>query len=508
MSGGRSGGLVPQIEQMTMLSSRVPASVHSHDRSRSVVARQAVEFLAILTLAILLFRTFVAEAYIVPSGSMAPTLLGDHEEILCSGCGIRFALGLDDDRQAGKPLCPNCGNLISDRAGAVACSGDRVLVQKLLYDVRRPERWEVAVFQCPDEPGQAYVKRVVGLPGEAIQLVRGDVIVDGQIARKTLREQRAMRVLVHDNNFIPQDIARYPRWVFRRGRPSERLPSGWRREGSRFIHEPAAPGAPAPGREPIDWLEYRHLRADRGGRYAPVTDFLAYNGGDVQGEHQVNDLMLVATLSCAADVRDLMVRIDSGGDRFLMTLPISGAGAIEITRPGQPVVSTRARSDGLALLRSSAARTVLFEASVMDRRLQVSLDGVLLFDPLDYDDPAGFPDADESPLALGVRGGSIQVGGLKVYRDVHYTSSLAGVPRRPFGVDSPYLLGPDEFFVLGDNSAVSNDSRFWAGSPVVPGEQFLGKPFLVHLPGQVFPLQVFGRAVYWVPDPREIRYIR
>jgi len=37
---------------------------------------------------------------------------------------------------------------------------------------------------------------------------------------------------------------------------------------------------------------------------------------------------------------------------------------------------------------------------------------------------------------------------------------------------------------------------------------FLGKPFLVHLPGQVFPLKVFGHSVYWVPDPREIRYIR
>ena len=75
-------------------------------------------------------------------------------------------------------------------------------------------------------------------------------------------------------------------------------------------------------------------------------------------------------------------------------------------------------------------------------------------------------------------------------------------------MDVPYKLGVDEFFVLGDNSPVSNDSRFWAGSPVVPGELFLGKPFLVHLPGQAVPLQVFGRSFYWVPDPREIRYIR
>ena len=111
-------------------------------------------------------------------------------------------------------------------------------------------------------------------------------------------------------------------------------------------------------------------------------------------------------------------------------------------------------------------------------------------------------------MASGSGAGSVVVGDLRVYRDVHYTSSLANIPRRPFGVDSPYLLGPDEFFVLGDNSPVSNDSRFWTASPVVRGELFLGKPFLVHLPGQVVPLKVFGRSVYWVPDPREIRYIR
>ena len=97
---------------------------------------------------------------------------------------------------------------------------------------------------------------------------------------------------------------------------------------------------------------------------------------------------------------------------------------------------------------------------------------------------------------------------VRVYRDIYYTGHLAVGPRRPFGVEIPYVLGVDEFFVLGDNSPVSNDSRFWERSPVVRRDRFLGKPFLVHLPGQVCPLRVFGRPLGWIPDPREIRYIR
>jgi signal peptidase I len=466
-----------------------------------------VEFLVVLALSILLLRTFAAEAYIVPTGSMAPTLLGDHEELVCSNCGIRLALGLDDDARAGRPVCANCGAGGFALAGAVACSGDRVLVQKFLFDFRPPARWEVAVFHFPEEPTQAYVKRVVGLPGESVQVVRGDVVIDGQVARKTLREQRAMRILVFDNNFVPHDVARYPRWRLRRSRPALGLPSGWRAVGPRFVHEPIPPVASTPEREPIDWLEYHHWRADRGD-YAPVSDFMAYNGGDTRGENPVADLMLEAWMSCGTDVRDVTLRIHSGGDRFRVSLPISSPREVEVRRNERIVEPLQLRPEGLTLLAGAATRTIHLEASVMDRRLMVALDGVLLFDPIDYDDPAPFPSFESSPLAFGVRGGSVELGGLRVYRDVHYTGTLANVPKRPFGVDSPYLLGRDEFFVLGDNSPVSNDSRFWSASPVVRSELFLGKPFLVHLPGQVVPLKVFGRSVYWVPDPREIRYIR
>src|SRR4051812_11107738 len=127
-----------------------PPSARPHDPAEGVV-RQTFEFLVLLIITILVLRTFAAEAYIVPTGSMAPTLLGNHKEVACPNCGIRFALGLDEEGKAGQPVCGNCGQVDFAGASAIECPGDRLLVQKGLYDSRRPNRWEVAVFRFPGE---------------------------------------------------------------------------------------------------------------------------------------------------------------------------------------------------------------------------------------------------------------------------------------------------------------------------------------------------------------------
>jgi signal peptidase I len=474
--------------------------------------RQTVEFLITLSLSILLFRTFAAEAYVVPTGSMAPTLLGIHRTIVCPNCQMHFVTGMDDRGQSGpgQPVCPNCGQTDIDKRLGVSCNGDRLLVQKYLFDLRPPRRWEVAVFHNPAEPSQAYVKRVVGLPEESILISGGDIFVNDRIARKTLAEQRAMRVLVYDNNFVPRDANRYPRWEFRRrpvrgsARPASEIAeaSSWRPVGSHFVHEPAKVAD-----EVIDWILYRHWDPDRRG-FGAIHDFCSYNGaGDYRSENTVTDLMIESSLAPGPDVRAVAVRFASGTDRFLVRVPVDGKIPLEVWRNGKSVALT-GFGEGLSSSPVSAPRFARLEASLMDQRFLVALDGRLLFDPIDYDQPSGAVVPQPNPVGLGVIGGAMEVADLRIYRDVYYTSTLAHSPRRPFGVDVPYQLGPGEFFVLGDNSPVSNDSRFWPGSPVVRAEMFLGKPFLVHLPSQGFPLQVFGRELYWIPDPREIRYIR
>ena len=61
-------------------------------------------------------------------------------------------------------------------------AGDMVLVNRLAYRFGQPERGEIIVFKYPPEPTQTpYIKRIIGLPGDRIQITGGQVIVNGQV---------------------------------------------------------------------------------------------------------------------------------------------------------------------------------------------------------------------------------------------------------------------------------------------------------------------------------------
>jgi hypothetical protein len=77
-------------------------------------------------------------------------------------------------------------------------------------------------------------------------------------------------------------------------------------------------------------------------------------------------------------------------------------------------------------------------------------------------------------VRIGCRGGHVVFRQQALFADVHYTNDP-----RSYAVDEPYELGIDDFFVLGDNSINSNDSRKWAN---VPRENLVGEAFLVLWP--------------------------
>lgn len=108
--------------------------------------REYLEVIGIAVLLALFIRTFVVQAFKIPSGSMKPTLLvGDH--ILVN----KFIYGIK------VPFT------------------DRTLVS-----VAAPKRGDVIVFKFPRDTSKDYIKRVVGLPGDQIEIIDRRLLINGK----------------------------------------------------------------------------------------------------------------------------------------------------------------------------------------------------------------------------------------------------------------------------------------------------------------------------------------
>ncbi len=125
-----------------------------------------IKSIAIALFLALVVRTFVVQAYKIPSGSMIPTLL----------------------------------------------VGDYLLVNKLSYGIRdpfkndffyrwsMPHRQEVVVFSYPVNPKVDFIKRVIGLPGDTVEIINKKVYVNG----KPLKEPYVQHT---DPNIYPREVS-------------------------------------------------------------------------------------------------------------------------------------------------------------------------------------------------------------------------------------------------------------------------------------------------------------
>jgi len=112
---------------------------------------------------------------------------------------------------------------------------------------------------------------------------------------------------------------------------------------------------------------------------------------------------------------------------------------------------------------------------------------------------------------VGLPGETVSLRGGELYIDGRHEPRPAGLahlalekPRVP-EPPTQWKLGGDEYFVLGDFPAVSDDSRLWQAGPGVAAQLLIGKPLIVHYPYRT--LLWYGRPVH-VPDVSSIRYIR
>jgi hypothetical protein len=100
---------LPPMASMRKNLSKMPGPGDMKDGTREVI--ETIVFVVVL---VLLLKTFLAEAFVIPTGSMATTLLGYHREVTCNACGYRYLTNASSEGEDREPYvvtkcyCPNC----------------------------------------------------------------------------------------------------------------------------------------------------------------------------------------------------------------------------------------------------------------------------------------------------------------------------------------------------------------------------------------------------------------
>jgi signal peptidase I len=582
-----------------------------------------IEAIIIALIIALTFRAVIVEAFVIPTGSMAPTLLGAHFKVICPKCGYEFDVETNLNKQVvmrdgravfpnntdplhqelrqnylvandGLPVyCPNCRNPILAADGAEkgfpqflqnrqigdferlplvwANNGDRILVLKYLYSVMEPHRWDVIVFKEPQEAKDNFIKRLIGLPGDTIEIVNGDIYVGKKgdldpekrfIQRKPEYIQTYLWQLVYDNDFypidenkprsIPSDARRSDKRDFAWTNPWEtdvRTSAGWKRDtnqglGTTPTYMGNGPSALTFNIRPAYTQE------------APYTlNTLGYNNDQYIFETNPEEFAprsLVGDLRLETLWRPLVP--DAAGISMTLGRP-NNCYRITWNREGlvlDQLAPTKGQFQRIASAlvgrapgapQQGKAYTLAFEN--VDHAVRFYIDGTqyISYEPSwnvvqARDDAAKYPpDWSVEELSRNAETArrantriSIDIAGpctlahLKLLRDLYYTQVLAKpniLYPKTATEGEPLTLQDDEFFALGDNSRRSADGRLWGHvyaplndlslrDGIVPRRYLLGKAFFVYWPaGFRASTTITGvKDLPIVPNTGDMRIIR
>lgn len=417
----------------------------------------------------LILRHFVVEAFVIPTGSMAPTLYGNNYRVDCARCQYPFAVGRADGELAvgtGTAVCPVCRHRFQFDKADHPSDGNKILVNKLLYRLGPPERYDVVVFRNPERPWESYIKRIVGLPGETIQVKNGDLYVDGKLAPKPPHVQDAVWIPVYDGRYPAPGLAAC--WAPPDGAPAPAGAVAMNDDGSRFTLTPQGGTV---------WLEYDSPDEERG-----VMDATSYNSSrndGHRGHHAVGDLRVTARVTAAAGARVHLATVEDGR-LVTATFPV-GQGAYTLEAGGQVLGTSEARA---ALAPGEAVEVAIAYA---DDRVRLIVDGETLLDVAD-------PGAPTSRVYLatariGATDGEATFEAVRIDRDIYYRKYPFPAFTSTDPAEQPVTIPAGRYFAMGDNSPSSKDSRDWG---FVHEGHIQGRAFLVWWP-LVWPFD--GRLV-------------
>jgi len=471
--------------------------------------RENIESILIAVALAFVLRIFVVEAFKIPTGSMAPTLLGVHKNVKCPNCNWKFKSNHNVDYVK----CSNClyKIRISNNGNK---GGSRILVNKFSYDFGKPSRWDVAVFKypfgdvtcmscgfsssqsmmcekCSNSPKREnfikskvnsffkrsfgikqyhtvlckscnttgtilceqcgstnvhvvrknYIKRLIGLPEEKLQIANGDIYINGKIVRKPEKVQDALWAPVFDSN--------YP--------AKQEIVENWEADDEywKISKEQLHLNIP----DQIKQKSYITFKRE-------ITDYSVYNSEIIDAISA--DVMLAFDVTTTGKNGGISILLEEDEKTYEVFIRSRGVKEESHLKISGSIVDSNA--DAFI----NPQETSRIEFSTADNEIILKLNDSVIF--------SHTYDTDLSSLEGYTKFSSLKLGGINteaifknitISRDVFYTES------GKWGTFNPVEIGEKQYFFLGDNSRNSNDSRYWK---FVPESNMVGRAFMVFWP--------------------------
>ena len=532
-----------------------------HPQHGSAVV-DTVQSLIVAFVLAMTFRSFVTEGFVIPTGSMAPTLMGEHLLIASEETGAEYPISALIRSESWALKDPMLGP--SQRIEQLKQTrlkrrmGDRVLVLKSLYPFSQPDRFDVVVFKNPTDPKgstQNYIKRLVGLPNEKIWLADGDVFagdvnqpgLEGyQVQRKPEHIQRTVWQPIYHSDYYPTDPGRLPQ-AFR----------GPYWQGEHWETQQQSTYT-------CDTTDTTQLKWNVDAR--PINDWNIYN---ITMQSVINAMLFhVNDVRASAGVvaentadLNMTFRIEArehlfeyviaDGQAHVRMKPMNNANApwtqsalqaIDLPDNHQPWnVECWHVDQSLSLFINQEKVAYLeYDWSPADR-VQYTTGHMLANPTPDELSQLCADTATPAQLTWECSGSPLQLHRVRLDRDLHYryttiTRSSKIMQPTPDGYEEeffdliklqspgyattpnkPAMLQEDHFLMLGDNSSASSDSRLWGNVHpyvaaqidvypfVVHRKLLLGKAWMVYFPAP-YSMSEDGRA--FIPDFGRLRFIR
>jgi predicted Zn finger-like uncharacterized protein len=506
-------------------------SVDRTAKNPSRVLRDNLESIAVAIVLALIIRQLVGEAFKIPTGSMAPTLLGVHHEVLCPNCRFPYEVGIREiDLTGGVVECPNChhvwpgassecggggtvrmrrpawlwnqGTCSTSRAvmrgsaGAnrVRRGGSRIIVSKLSYRLfGQPRRWQVVVFLYPTLKGECDAcgwewegtkmnEKCPRCESRRIRIQRRNFI-------KRLAGLPGERIQIIDGDLYADGrLARKPDDVQRQlwmhvfdslYWPEALAPWAWP-QGRVFATDGrwwqgeggvwTVNAADAPSGEAL--AEFGRRITDHYG-YDAVSSEATQARLDLSGTYRVDDLRL-RTDFVPLSAGEVLLVLEGRDGRFTASFPVGeeAGRTARLSWLGREETREATADVGPRALGMPAAAELWLgerQATLWLGERRIARIDLGAERPADRD---AYRQAQR--VAFGARRARVRFERVRIARDIYYTPG-----GRNF--DEELQVRPGHYVFLGDNSPDSNDSRAW-DEPQVPGSFVAGRAFMAFWP--------------------------